>query len=198
MITGMEMELRDARGECEDLMEALRFSGRTRFFASEERAIFLDGLNYLLNTIDEIENLLVGAKNLIREARGIRAMLFYSGFRVCSPKLVQTISNESAISEQLLLIQERMNNKVTRIGKLMRNYNDYQRELIEIRVAGQGRLRMSLGGIPGAEYFPLPLSVYLLSELYEAGHSIRRSPDPIVVKRNLSGGNGNGLNGRSE
>ena len=197
MITKMEMELRDARGECEDLMGAIRFSGRTRFFAAEGRIIFLDGLNYLLNTIDKIENLLVGAKNLIREARGIRAMLFYSGFRVCSPKLVQTISNESAIAEQLLLIQEMMNVKVTRIGKLMRDFNEYQRELIEMRVAGQGRLRMSLGGIPQKEYFPLPLSVHLLSELYEAGNSIRLPPKPIVVKRHLSGGSGNGQNGGS-
>lgn len=197
MSTQLEMELRDARGECEDLMEALRYSGRSRFFASEERAIFLEGLNYLLNTIDKIENLLVGAKNLIQEARGIRAMLFYSGFRVCSPKLIQTISNESAIAEQLLLVQEMMNDKVTRIGKLMRDFNDYQRELIEMRVAGPGRLRMSLGGIPGFEYFPLPLSVHLLSELYEAGNSIRRPPKPIVMKRRFPSKNGNGQNGSS-
>ncbi|MBL8189350.1 MAG: hypothetical protein JNK38_15180 [Acidobacteria bacterium] len=196
MITQLDMELQEARKECEEVMDALRYSGLTRWLAADERNAFLGRLNYLLNTLDEIENLVLDARNLIRESVAIRAMLFHSGLRVCSPKLIQTMSNESAIAEELLLIQEQTSEKVTRIGRLMRRYNDYLRELVEMRVAGSGRMWMSLGGIPSAEYFPLSLNVHLLGELYEEGHAIRRPPDPIGGNWQLSGGNGNGRNSK--
>lgn len=197
MITRLEMELQEARDGCEELMEALRYSGRARFLAADERASFLNGLNYMLNTIDEIAKLIVSAKNQIQESRIIQAMLLNSGFRFCSPKLVQLMSNESAIAEELLLIQEMKDEKITRIGELIMDYNDYLRELIEMRVAGSGRMWMGLGGIPTAEDFPPSLNVRLLSELYEEnGNPIRRPPFPIVVKQYLPKGNGNGRNSK--
>lgn len=191
MITRLEMELQEARDECEALMRALRYSNLARWFAADERKTFLNGFSYLLNRIDEIANLVVSAKNLIRESRAIRAMLFHGGLRSCSPKLVQLISNESVIAEELLLIQEMKNEKVTWIGELLIEYNDYLRQLLEMRVAGSGRMWMNLGGVPAADYFPPSLNLHLLSEFYEDDGQLIHHP-PATMKKNphLPGRNG--------
>lgn len=167
MMTQLEIELQEARQSCEELMNRLWRTTIVKWFAAEQRERYLEELDYLLSEIDEIANLVVSAKNLIRESKTIRAMLLNNGFHNCSPKLAQFISNESAISQELLLIQEMKDEKVSQIGEMLRDYNDSLRWLLEMRTAGSGRMWMSLGGVPTVNDFPPSLSVHLLSEFYE-------------------------------
>lgn len=191
MITRLEMELREARELCEELVEMLLRSGFVKFFAAGQREIYLDELDELLIIIDEMENLVVSAKSLIRESRAIRSMLLNNGIRSCGPKLVQLISNESAIAEELLLIQEMKDEKVNRIGKLLRRFNRSVRQLLAMRIAGSGRTRMSLAGLPEADDFPRPISLHLLDEFYEESYqTIRRIPSPVRARGFLPGQNG--------
>lgn len=191
MMTRLEMELQESRNLCVELMETLWRSNFAKWFADEERKNFLNWLSYLLNEIDEIANLVVSAKNLIRESKAIRAMLLDNGYHSHTPKLVQFISNESAIADELLLIQEMKDEKVSRIGELLMDYNDSLRQLLEMRTAGPGRLWMNLAGMPEIAYFPRQQNLYLLSEFYEEGYkTIRRLPAATKVSRYLSSGNG--------
>ncbi|QQS45439.1 MAG: hypothetical protein IPM66_16040 [Acidobacteriota bacterium] len=168
MLTALEYELIEAGRKCEVALHRLYGLGLTRYLAADEYRDIVDELNYLLNDIDEISNLIVNAKNVVLESESIRAILIGKSMHSRSCGLIHLASIEQLNAGELRKVLIMRDKKVREAGEKLREYNSNVRILLEKRSAEIiSRILMNLAGFPDPVNLPEPVNLQLLSELYD-------------------------------
>ena len=163
----LSVAVNDAIWHCKDATWQLQRSWRARILAPQEQEYFLEELSHLRRGLEEILNLWVSAKHSIRKSECNSAMLLGKGVVLQPSPLIQTITHEKAISEQLLRVHRMNEEKVTLLGQRIMEYNSALQQLIERReLRVLRRWAMELALFPTSEELPRMLDLQWLDELY--------------------------------
>ncbi|MFN0122010.1 MAG: hypothetical protein ACKV2V_16060 [Blastocatellia bacterium] len=187
----LEREIEQERDICEEALAMLRENRAGRLLLPDDYQWLRRRLAALIDRLDKIQGMIATIKGPLRNAGAMSDMLLQKGAQPQAPALVHRFSHERAITDQMIRINQRTEERIQALTLALRKYNQSVRTIHQWRDRFGKSWLMDRAGMPGGALLPAPVSLRSLDELAEyiltarAPRTVREMPrqDPPKIRR---------------